>query len=57
VAFKKYILKTRPDLQETCELILLPSTSPANASIAYDYKFKIWSAKVWNAIAMIQDRH
>lgn len=48
-SFNRHILKANPDLQEKYRLVLLPSTSPANASIPYETKYNIWVNEVWAA--------
>jgi hypoxanthine-DNA glycosylase len=40
--FKKTVLKYNPDIQKQYRLIVLPSTSPANASISKDEKIRKW---------------
>lgn len=40
--FKKHILKTVPDMALRYQLVVLPSTSPANASQNYHIKFARW---------------
>ncbi len=41
-SFKRHILKLHPEIGQRCELIVLPSTSPANASIKRENKLEDW---------------
>ena len=41
-SFKKHILKKFPEIEQRYELVVLPSTSPANASIAKEKKLAQW---------------
>ena len=41
-AFKKHILKNNPSVSDQYQLITLPSTSPANASIPTSIKYEKW---------------
>ncbi|EKD82242.1 MAG: T/U mismatch-specific DNA glycosylase, partial [uncultured bacterium] len=41
-SFKMHILKTSPELAQRYQLVVLPSTSPANASQNYHSKFARW---------------
>ncbi|THB75177.1 MAG: DNA-deoxyinosine glycosylase [Gammaproteobacteria bacterium] len=41
-SFKRHILKLYPGIERRCELIVLPSTSPANASIKVQDKLESW---------------
>lgn len=43
-SFRKHVLDTLLADQQAIELIGLPSTSPANASISYEEKFQRWEA-------------
>ncbi|GAB4275185.1 MAG: DNA-deoxyinosine glycosylase [Candidatus Rifleibacteriota bacterium] len=45
-AFKKHILKENSHLLEY-DLVILPSTSPANASIKLDVQRESWLTNVW----------
>lgn len=42
-AFKKHVLKKHTELEQQYRLIILPSTSPANASIKKEEKIKRWN--------------
>ncbi|MBU1109171.1 MAG: DNA-deoxyinosine glycosylase [Candidatus Riflebacteria bacterium] len=42
LSFKKHVLKNLPKLAQRYQLVILPSTSPANASIDYQTKFTRW---------------
>lgn len=42
VSFKRHILKQNPELEEQYDLISLPSTSPANASVRIEDKLSAW---------------
>lgn len=42
-SFRKHLLKLAPELAESYELITLPSTSPANASVPMDIKVARWT--------------
>ncbi len=46
-AFKKHILKNYPDLAKNYNLVVLPSTSPANATISLSDKTDKWKNEVW----------
>ncbi|WCN10942.1 DNA-deoxyinosine glycosylase [Marinomonas mediterranea] len=46
-SFKKHLLKKNSEFFEQYELVTLPSTSPANASIPKDVKYEIWLREVW----------
>ena len=41
-SFKSHILQLHPEIGQRCELIVLPSTSPANASIKVADKLESW---------------
>ncbi len=41
-SFKRHILKTQPEIAEKYKLIVLPSTSPANASMKAGDKLERW---------------
>lgn len=43
-SFRKHVVDTLLADQQAIELIGLPSTSPANASISYEEKFQRWEA-------------
>lgn len=43
ITFKKYVLARQPEIAERLELIVLPSTSPANASIPREEKLRQWT--------------
>ncbi len=47
--FKKYILKSTNDSLKDIELLKMPSTSPTNARMNFDSKYKVW-AKALSAI-------
>ena len=49
-AFKRHLLKPNPSFFERYTLTVLPSTSPANASIPKQDKFSVWQQHVWSAI-------
>lgn len=40
--FHRHVLKSNPDLADLLELVRLPSTSPANASISMETKMNQW---------------
>ncbi len=42
-SFRRHILKQHPDIEERYKLIILPSTSPANATISKQAKLEIWA--------------
>lgn len=46
-AFKKHILNANGEIESGYNLQVLPSTSPANAGIAYERKLEIWREEVW----------
>lgn len=46
-SFKRHILTQDPIIQEKYELVILPSTSPANASISFENKFQNWKKEVY----------
>ncbi|TDP01882.1 DNA-deoxyinosine glycosylase [Marinomonas balearica] len=46
-SFKKHILKAEADFFKQYELVTLPSTSPANASIPKEIKYETWIREVW----------
>ena len=47
-SFKKHILKHQKAIADDYELIVLPSTSPANASIAREVKIRQWKKAMLN---------
>lgn len=47
-SFKRHILKVAPDLIERYQLVVLPSTSPANASQSYQNKFTRWQSELFS---------
>lgn len=47
-AFRRHILPHLP-AGRMFEMLILPSTSPANASQKRDEKFRVWAEKVWLA--------
>lgn len=40
--FMKHVAATIDDLRERCDLVRLPSTSPAHAAMSYDEKLQEW---------------
>ncbi|MGM0601389.1 MAG: DNA-deoxyinosine glycosylase [Candidatus Rifleibacteriota bacterium] len=46
-SFERHILARNPDIQKNYELVILPSTSPANASISFEEKLKTWKKEVY----------
>ncbi|MCO4786679.1 DNA-deoxyinosine glycosylase [Marinomonas atlantica] len=46
-SFKRHLLKNNPVFFAAYELVILPSTSPANASIPKEVKFEQWQQQVW----------
>ena len=47
-SFKRHILKVAPDLEKRYQLVVLPSTSPANASQSWQSKFTRWQTELLN---------
>ena len=47
-SFQKHLLKPYPEFFQQYELIVLPSTSPANASISAAVKYQQWITEVWD---------
>ncbi|PKL44898.1 MAG: DNA-deoxyinosine glycosylase [Candidatus Riflebacteria bacterium HGW-Riflebacteria-2] len=45
-SFKRHILKVAPELEQRYQLVVLPSTSPANASQSYQSKFTRWQSEL-----------
>jgi len=45
-SFKHHVLKVSPDLANRYQLVVLPSTSPANASQSYQNKFTRWQSEL-----------
>lgn len=48
-SFKRHVLKAAPSFFEHYSLVVLPSTSPANASIPKDTKLSLWQEHVWRS--------
>lgn len=40
--FKRLVIKTLPGIEAKAQLVRLPSTSPANASLSKDQKTELW---------------
>jgi hypoxanthine-DNA glycosylase len=47
VSFKKHVFKMHPEFAERFAMVVLPSTSPANASIPRSVKKQRWFDEVW----------
>jgi len=45
-SFKRHVLKVAPELEHRYQLVVLPSTSPANASQSYQSKFARWQTEL-----------
>lgn len=46
--FNRYIIKANPNIPQQYELVVLPSTSPANAKLSANEKQTIWQQQLFN---------
>ncbi|AJQ96865.1 DNA-deoxyinosine glycosylase [Gynuella sunshinyii] len=47
-SFNRHVFRNNTEFFHTYELVTLPSTSPANASIPRTIKYQQWVTEVWN---------